>query len=141
MSFLHQRKCLKVLICGGRNLDHSSVWNALERNCLDMIADKLDLEMLPKVVHVIHGGARGADDAAGSWAKSEGAKVTVYKANWHRHGKSAGPIRNQRMIDEGRPDVVVALPGGRGTQDMVNRATNSGIPVVELSVYNSVMQS
>lgn len=36
------------------------------------------------------------------------------------------------MIDEGKPDLVVALPGGRGTADMVRRAKKHGIEVVEV---------
>lgn len=45
------------------------------------------------------------------------------------NGKAAGPIRNQRMLDEGKPDLVVAFPGGRGTADMVRRAKAAGVPV------------
>jgi hypothetical protein len=48
-------------------------------------------------------------------------------------GKAAGPIRNQRMIDEGKPDLVIAFPGGRGTADMVSRAKKAGIPVQEIT--------
>ena len=36
-----------------------------------------------------------------------------------KHGNAAGPIRNQRMLDHGKPDIVVAFPGGSGTADMV----------------------
>ena len=43
--------------------------------------------------------------------------------------KSAGHIRNQVMLDKGKPDVVVAFPGGRGTADMVRRAEGAGIEV------------
>jgi len=33
------------------------------------------------------------------------------------------------MIDEGKPDLVLAFPGGRGTDDMVRRAEKAGIEV------------
>jgi hypothetical protein len=36
------------------------------------------------------------------------------------------------MIDQGRPDLVVAFPGGRGTADMVRRARAAGISVIEI---------
>ena len=124
---------ITILICGGRDLNHTDVWNALDRDCLDFVADKLDITR-PRIFRVIHGGAKGADSAAGEWAKSEGAKVTVYPADWKAHGKAAGPIRNRQMLDDGKPDVVVALPGGRGTADMIQQAEDRGIPVVDVEV-------
>ena len=57
----------------------------------------------------------------------------VAEADWAKHGRKAGPIRNQRMIDEGRPDLVVAFPGGTGTADMVERARVAGIRVIEIA--------
>jgi len=53
----------------------------------------------------------------------------TFDAEWHRHGKRAGPIRNQRMLEEGQPDLIVAFPGGHGTADMVRRARQAGIEV------------
>ena len=82
---------------------------------------------------LIHGAARGADEGAARWAKSEGIASRAYPANWRKHGKAAGPIRNQQMLDDGRPDFVVAFPGGRGTADMVRRAHAAGVPVYEVS--------
>ena len=124
---------IKILICGGRDLNHADVWNSLERDCLDLVSNCLGINR-PKIFHVIHGGMKGADSAAGDWAKSEGAKVTAYPADWKTYGKAAGPIRNRRMLDEGKPDIVVALPGGRGTADMVRQAEDRGVPVVKIEV-------
>jgi hypothetical protein len=45
----------------------------------------------------------------------------------------AGPIRKQQMLDEGKPDLVVAFPGGRGTAHMVRIARAAGIEVIEAS--------
>jgi hypothetical protein len=42
----------------------------------------------------------------------------------------AGPIRNQRMLVEGKPDLVVAFPGGKGTAGMVTLARNAGVDVI-----------
>jgi hypothetical protein len=36
------------------------------------------------------------------------------------------------MIDEGKPDLVVAFPGGRGTADMVKRAKKANVEVIEV---------
>jgi len=53
-------------------------------------------------------------------------------ANWAGLGRKAGPIRNQEMLDQGRPNMVVAFPGGRGTADMVRRARGAGVEVIEV---------
>ena len=37
------------------------------------------------------------------------------------------------MLDEGKPDLVIAFPGGRGTADMVRKANRAGVKVVEIA--------
>lgn len=96
--------------------------------------ERLCEAMIPyrHAVRVIHGAARGADTLAHEWAAHHEIPVDVYPADWQAHGRAAGPIRNARMLEEGKPDVVVAFKGGRGTADMVRRARASGVPVVEV---------
>ena len=53
--------------------------------------------------------------------------IELFPADWKVRGRAAGHIRNQQMLDEGRPHLVVAFPGGRGTADMVRRARAAGI--------------
>lgn len=79
--------------------------------------------------HLVHGAARGADALAARWAVLRGVPQTPVPAQWHIHGKSAGRRRNREMLDRGI-DVVLAFPGGRGTEDMVNAAQERGIPVI-----------
>jgi hypothetical protein len=52
------------------------------------------------------------------------------KADWHWHGRAAGPIRNQKMLDWG-PDLVVAFAGGDGTACMMRLARAAGVEVIE----------
>jgi hypothetical protein len=99
----------------------------LLRETLDHIHQETPISVL------IHGAASGADAHADSWAKSKGVPVEPYKANWKLHGKAAGPKRNQRMIDEGKPDRAVSFPGGRGTADMVKRIQAAGIKLMEVA--------
>jgi hypothetical protein len=82
---------------------------------------------------IIHGGARGADFLANTWASAHMLQVRRFGAMWDRYGKAAGAIRNQQMLDEGKPDLVVAFPGGRGTADMVRRARANGVEVQEVT--------
>lgn len=88
-----------------------------------------------------HGGATGADAQAHVWAVKNGITPKPFPAFWegpcaplcppgHRVERDdgsdycplAGHLRNQQMLDEFKPDLVVAFPGGRGTADMVKRA-------------------
>lgn len=73
---------------------------------------------------VIHGGASGADSLCGQVAEEMGLIVQVYKAEWKRFGLKAGKIRNQKMLDDGNPDMLCAFWDGesRGTYDMLMRA-------------------
>lgn len=115
---------LRVLVCGGRDFGKS---NMHDRRRLKDALRGVD----GGVAILIEGGARGADQLAATWARLSGIEVATYSANWKRDGYAAGPIRNQQMLDEGKPDLVMAFPGGKGTADMVRRARAAGIKVLE----------
>lgn len=66
---------------------------------------------------------------AGYWARKRGLTNRKFPANWDAHGRAAGAIRNKQMLLEGKPDLVIAFPGGRGTADMVRRAQEAGVVV------------
>lgn len=91
-----------------------------------------DDNWLPADIHVISGGATGADSAAIDWAVVNWCTFDEYKADWDRYGKRAGFIRNQQMLDEGKPDIVMAFPGGNGTNDMVSKARMAGVKVINV---------
>ncbi len=111
---------ITILCCGGRAYaDYDHVHDTL---------NAITVEFVPAELHIVHGGAPGADSLCGKWAERYGIKVTVYPAHW-RSGPSAGPRRNARMLAESRPDLVVAFPGGRGTRDMVLKARAAKVVV------------
>lgn len=118
---------MRVLVCGGRNF---SRFNRGEARLVIEHLNRLSDERGP--LTIIEGGAPGVDSTAHAWARTWGAGCETYRAEWTKHGRAAGPKRNQRMIDEGKPDLVVAFPGGRGTADMVRRARAAGIEVIEV---------
>lgn len=121
---------MKILVCGGRDMDRVSAFNWLNSYALDEIAHASGVCSDLRIERVIHGGCRGADEGAGDWAKSEHIPVVACPADWKKHGKSAGPIRNREMIRIHQPDYVIALPGGKGTADMIKAAESAGIPVI-----------
>ena len=107
----------RVLVCGGRDFDDYG----FVREVLDYYAPTA----------VIHGAARGADSLAHRWAQSRCIAVESHPADWRTHGRAAGPIRNAKMLAEGKPDLVIAFPGGNGTAHMVKIAKAKGVQVIE----------
>lgn len=99
---------MKLLVCGGRDFDDiefvtsnlNNLYTAFNVNCL------------------IAGGAKGVDTIAEAWADEMGIEKQIFHAEWSKYQRRAGPIRNQRMLDEGKPDAVIAFPGGKGTDHM-----------------------
>lgn len=120
---------MRVLVCGGRDFtDREAVFSEI-----DAINNGDSEGHGPsEITCIIHGCASGADTLASEWARLRGVPVEGYRAEWEKHGRRAGPLRNQRMLDEGEPDHVVAFPGGRGTADMVRRARKAGVYVDEV---------
>lgn len=113
------------LICGGRDFTDRAIFD-------DAMGDLLGVKGCPR--KIIHGAARGADALAAEWGARHALDVAFIAADWASHGKAAGPIRNQKMLEEHKPDFVVVFPGGRGTADMVSRARKAGIDVAEINL-------
>ena len=121
----------RVLICGGRYwTDRTTTFRSLD----------LYHESNPITV-VIHGAARGADSLADQWAKSRKIPVLSFPVTdreWRppelkgQVDRQAGHKRNQRMLDEGKPSVVIAFPGGAGTRSMKQKARAARVPVTEM---------
>ena len=78
---------------------------------------------------VLSGCAAGVDTLGERWANDRGIPAFAYPANWYRHGRAAGPIRNQEMAE--KADALIAVWDGksRGTADMIRRAKARGLKV------------
>ena len=113
---------MNILICGDR---YYKDWKKIQ-DYLKTLNPLNDV--------ILHGAAKGADRLAGNLAISMKIKVLEFPAKWEEFNRAAGPIRNQQMIDEGHPDLVVYfhdnLDGSKGTKDMVDRAMRINIPVL-----------
>jgi hypothetical protein len=114
---------MRVLVCGGRDFGDYS-----------LVCDTLN-QLLPEInagTTIISGAARGADALGERWAHAARADLERYPADWEAHGRSAGPIRNRQMLVEGKPDLVVAFAGGKGTANMIKQARAAGVKVIEV---------
>lgn len=107
---------MKLLVTGSRDYSDSQTMFRV----LGGLARQFDVQ------EIIHGGAKGADVMAGDWACCFGIPVRVFRADWAKYGKAAGPVRNTFMLAEGQPDLVVAFSSGHdltpGTRSMVAKA-------------------
>ena len=110
---------MKILVCGSRDWTDEGP-----------IADRLATLAPDGSATLIHGAARGADTIASNVADLLGWAVHPFPADWDRHGKRAGILRNLAMLDEA-PDLVIAFQrnGSRGTQHTIDEARRRGIPV------------
>lgn len=112
----------RLLICGPRDLDVD----------IDLITEAL-FRLLPHAPEVlIHGGAKGVDTSAGAWASFMRVPVDKYPvlpSDWTKLGRAAGPIRNQKMLDKGKPSIVVAFRDRptSGTTGMLKLAEKAGV--------------
>ncbi len=111
-----------IIVCGGRNFNDRT----LVFETLDMIHAGTPIAV------VIQGGASGADMLGKLWAECTCIRLITIPADWVRYGRFAGPLRNAKMLAEFYPDLVVAFPGGIGTEDMKSKARLAGVNVMEI---------
>ena len=116
-----------ILICGSR--DYS------DKEAVRAAILQLPDAFLHNRLRVVHGDSRGADTLAKEVCEDlyntgeYDIYAIPYPANWSI-GKAAGPIRNQRMLDEESDiEIVIAFGAGKGTSDMIQRAAQKGIKI------------
>ncbi len=86
-------------------------------------------------ITIIEGGYYGADDCANRFCKDNPDLVDhlQFKADWKQFKNAAGPIRNRKMLNEGKPNRVLAftndLRRSKGTLDMITIARAKDVPV------------
>ena len=108
---------MKIIVAGSRDLYRP-----------DLVGEMLD-EAGWKPTHIISGCARGADKAGEAWAQENGVEVIRMPADWGKHGRAAGPIRNREMAKIGDALAVIWDGKSRGTANMLEEARKRGLPV------------
>lgn len=121
------KEIISVVITGGRDfLD----WSAVHKLLFELYYDHGDSLRI-----AVGDCPTGVDAAVASWLeKHPRVSHHIYKADWEKYGKKAGPIRNDKMILSECPKTVYAFPGGKGTEDCKVAAKFRGVPVVEVCV-------
>jgi len=126
---------VRVVVTGGREYRDSST---VDRT-LDEIHAATPISVLA------HGDCRGADRLAADWARRRHVRLSPHPAAWDNidiggakirwragrpYNAAAGFQRNIRMLEAERPDLVVAFPGGTGTDHCVRNARRRKIKVL-----------
>lgn len=109
---------MRIGVTGGRDYDS---WHTVMHALRQMPADAV----------LVHGAATGADSLCAEWWEMQDRSTEAHPADWDAHGKAAGPLRNQEMVDSGL-DLLLVFPGGRGTADMRQRAVSAGIRILDV---------
>ncbi len=111
---------MKIVVTGGRDYEDEA-----------MIYDVLD--GLSPTTLFVGDCPTGADRVAREWAETTGVELRVFEADWTKHGKAAGPVRNGQMLNAAGPDCfVVAFKGGRGTSDCARQAVGKNMIVLRV---------
>ena len=112
----------KIVVFGSREYDDYFTAKKYIEYCISEIKQKYTLIF-------ISGGCRGADKIGERYAKENGFSLRVLTADWQKHGKAAGPIRNEQMSQEG--DFFICFWNGksRGTKNMLENIRIKEKPV------------
>lgn len=114
----------RVIVCGGRTFsDMELCYRTLDQ----VLADRTNIV-------IVSGHARGADSFGEEYAQEHGLRTCIFKPDWKRYGRAAGPIRNREMLTyalDGKALIVAFWDGNsKGTRDMIRKGRDAGAEVI-----------
>ncbi|SNR65722.1 Protein of unknown function [Lutibacter agarilyticus] len=112
---------MKLIIAGTRTFTN---YQKLKQICDHFLQDQNNIEIVSGAYY------KGADKLGEQYAKEKGYKLTQFPADWNKHGKSAGPKRNQQMANYA--DALIAFWDGKskGTYNMIDLANKRKLNVL-----------
>ncbi len=115
---------MRLVVAGSRTFtDQARLFAELDR-----------LALVRTITAIISGCAAGADQLGELWAAARRVPVVRFPAEWRKHGRAAGILRNQRMTCAADAADIFFGPGPcRGSRDMARRARAAGLPVFVFS--------
>lgn len=126
---------MRILVTGSREWENNTRNKLMFNSAMDLVMRGYDVD---NIELVIGDCPTGLDLIAREWVGFFGFKHKVFYADWTQHGKAAGPLRNQEMVDyisDVPISIAVAFPmpgaGNRGTTDCTNRVLREGIKLVQ----------
>lgn len=110
-----QTRNLSVIVAGSREILDVLSENGQRR----IVAEAIRESGFP-VAEVVSGTARGVDRLGEEWAVEHDVPVARFPADWDRHGRSAGYIRNEEMAEYADALVAIHVNESPGTGHMVD---------------------
>ena len=121
------KKPLKLAVVGSRTCQDTM----LVFEYLSIISSPWEKSNCPDTfnVEIVSGGAKGADSISEKFAAVCGIPTKIFPANWDKHGKAAGFIRNKDIVDY--CDMVIAFwdRKSKGTKHTIDLALKASKPV------------
>lgn len=93
---------------------------------VSLILDNFKARM--KIDLIVSGGAHGVDTFAARWAKKNGIEVQFFSPDWKTFGKSAGAIRNQKIVDASDELAIFWDGESKGTAITIKMAEKARKP-------------
>jgi len=121
-----EQKPITVIVAGTRDF--------IDKEYLFKVLDRYLGKRNPKTITILDGKARGPDRFGGEYGEAKGIRVLPYPADWDKHGKAAGFIRNEEMACAGSHLIAFWDGVSNGTKDMIERATAHGLMVVVIKI-------
>lgn len=106
-----------TIIAGGREIhDYQLVLDAIKEANLN-------------ITTVVSGGAKGVDALGEQYADEMNLSLKIFRADWEKNGRAAGPIRNRKMAENAEALIAIWDGKSRGTKNMIETATKLGLVV------------
>lgn len=113
---------MKLIIAGGRDFKD---WDVFTTSIVAVIG----LHGMPE--EIVSGKCEtGADVMGEAWANENNLPIKGFPANWKKHKKSAGPIRNQAMARYADMGIVFWDGQSAGSKNMIERLKANDKPVI-----------
>jgi len=109
---------MRIIIAGSRIVSEGDVRRALQ--CCSWIGF---------ATAVVSGTAKGADEYGERWAQDNNVEINRFPAEWNKHGKRAGPLRNKIMAENAEGLIAVWDGNSRGTLSMIDLAASHGLRI------------
>lgn len=109
---------MRLIIAGSRHIP------AIDADRLVAAAIK-KAGMVPTTI--LSGTATGIDAAGERWATANNIPIERHPADWNKHGRAAGPLRNREMAASADTALVIWDGVSRGSKSMIQEAEQRGL--------------
>ena len=134
-------RTIKIIIAGPRDFNNQSfVFSALDMVFSRLIKNSEENTDSLENIEIVEGGATGIDSLAKSYAISKNIKYKEFPADWDKHGRAAGPIRNKQMAEYS--DILIAFRyvdnPSRGTENMIKQAKDNNLKIITVNIRPTI---